>query len=155
LASFLVTACANHFYHVEGSAPYSEYVGKKIPLKSKAFLYEDWTMSHKELLDSDSISGYKKDKLIHVPEGTLVIIDKVELNIGFDSIHSYTAYGRIYLEGHDNPRKFQYLWGWYDSINRAPWESLSTPSKRFVGPNGLQYIPVPKMAPNTPLEPSR
>lgn len=112
-------------------------------------------MTHKELLDPDSVSGYKKDKLIHVPEGMLVTIDKVELNIGFDSIHSYTAYGRIYLEGHDNPSKFQYLWGWYGSINRAPWESLSTPIKRFVGPNGLQYIPAPKMTPNTPLEPSR
>lgn len=137
--AFLLTACANHYSNVEGSLPYNNYIGKNIPLQSDAFLYQEWSQTL--LLDPNRITGYRKDRLIHVPVGTLVTINEVELEIGFDSIHAYTAYGHINLAGHDKPVKFEYLWGWYDTIRRAPWESVTTPTKRYVGPNGLQFVP--------------
>lgn len=135
ITTILLNGCANHYYHLEGSAPYNEYIEKKIPLQRSAYL-----LSGSELWDSDRVTEYDKKKAVLVPEGTLVILNEVELNIGFDSIHSYTAFGRIYLDGHDKPVKFEYLWGWYDTIKRAPWESMTIPTKRYVGPNGLLYI---------------
>jgi hypothetical protein len=46
------------------------------------------------------------------------------------------ASGRIWTGPEEPAIRFEYVWGEYRTLHRAPWESLDTPRERFIDAHG-------------------
>lgn len=127
--------------------PYSQYTRGEVTLKEDAYLRVlDETRGYnflgipRQLKDEERNQLLSKDKndtsaLELVPAGTQLTIERV-IWTGADT-PVIKAFGKIYLANKYVP--FFYLWGYGNSIQRAPWESEDVPESRNVGIKGEEY----------------
>ncbi len=73
-----------------------------------------------------------------LPVGSMIRVHKVQVEIG-DGYQGIIAYGTTKLTDQDKTVPFSYSWGFFEKLERAPWEDSSVPEIRYVGRMGNKH----------------
>ncbi len=149
IVAFSLSGCAHSMRNLSDHVLFRPYVGASLTLQRSAALYDNGIMatysllSPKSLLNPDGSTNvlWKTERLTALPAGTPLEIKVVrtEYSKGFRYIE---ACGLIELRPGVR-KKFDYIWGEFDTVFRAPWEpdSVST-SRRLTQDKKESNIPL-------------
>ncbi len=164
LFSFLLVACVGcQSDKLTQYQPFAAYVGHDLTIKRATFLWEEPFFVKFGTLDMTDInnpvfrdmtdvgptifhngSGVIRDpnvkRVAILPSGKIVRVNQV-LRL-YDSESGgilFEAKGETTLPDTNRKVTFDYIWGGGDSLDQAPWEDDSVPSKRYVGFDGKSF----------------
>lgn len=143
LASMVLAGCISR-KDVSNVDPFSDYVGRSVPLKRQAVVVHRYnslwggddgvgSLSSADVGVINTPDYPYIEKIDNLPVGHLVKIDRVIDEVVIDGEH-IVAYGRTTLPRNGKEVRFAYPWGTLWILERAPWEPQKTPLSR--GPVG-------------------
>jgi len=138
--AFLLSSCDVFLgKNLSNVAPYSTYTGKIVTLNEPMVIsesygnhgYTPYAMTRPEHAVSSRI-------IRHLDTNSEIKIDFVRWSNTIDSAY-VVAVGSTVDDDPSNSIRFRYYWGGMEYINRAPWEPVNTPNRRYTGWKGNKY----------------
>jgi hypothetical protein len=149
LIALLITA-SGCVHPAAEAQPFSKYVGKKVVLLEpceiwsaaggSALLEGHGWYRPQFLIDSEFQRPHQGRLITKLDVGTSVYIEQVNVAYTWSGALCH-ALGRTSPSNSDQPLEFEYEWGGFSYIGRAPWEPDSVPDTRYVGWNGTGFAP--------------
>lgn len=117
--------------------PFEDSMGMVV-LREQTPLYQ---LAERKWYGQLELGGEQPDtsKIVcELPPGTLLRVDRISRR-SHPSSNTFWVLGELWIAEGDDPVPFQYRWGNWDVIWRAPWELPSVPRERWVGLEGKSY----------------
>lgn len=135
VVSIVMSACvAGKGRDLSNHAPFNAYSGRTLALLRPVYVFDNHGESislPRYSIDDGPINTVPPDfGFCRLPAGHVVHLDRVILDVGFDSGCLPMAIGRTFVPALGKEVRFYYYWGFQRSLSRAPWEPSNVPSHR-------------------------